>query len=290
VSITLSPESHDLEIAKHSGRGVYTNDEMESWIERALERGIHSIDVWYFIGMPHQTERHAMENIEYCERLLQKFKGKNVNPMICPMIPLLDPASNIFESPEEYGYKLFAKTAHEHRVNLERASLIHRINYETKWMSRSDLVRVGFAAIAALMSAKGRAGMLPNSAVRSYNGKIDDAWQFLQAVTEADAILDPRERAAALEPLGDEIQLRNDQILFKGVANQAFPISRQIGGRWFDEMGWSLEVLDAHPSTAGTTHARTTIGPGGSGTVPSMAPGPAAPASTLAVRSFAGSS
>jgi len=249
VSYTPSPESHDRVVAKHSGRGVYTNEEMEAWIERALERGIHGIDVWYFIGMPHQTERHAMENVEYCERLLQRFKGKNVNPMICPMIPLLDPASNIFEAPEQYGYRLFAKTANEHRHLLERASLIHRMNYETRWLSRRDLVRVGFRAIQALMDAKGRAGMLPNFAIRSYNAKIDDAWEFLLAVTEADAVVDPVDRARALEALGDDIQRRNEQILFHGVANQAFPINRQVGGRWFDELGWSAEVLDAHSSS-----------------------------------------
>ena len=52
--ITLSPESHDPVVAKLSGRGVYTNEEMEAWIGRALEIGIHQIDVWYFIGMPQQ--------------------------------------------------------------------------------------------------------------------------------------------------------------------------------------------------------------------------------------------
>ena len=39
VSITLSPESHDLTIAKHSGRGVYTNEQMIEWLDRALEAG-----------------------------------------------------------------------------------------------------------------------------------------------------------------------------------------------------------------------------------------------------------
>jgi hypothetical protein len=45
--------------------------------------------------------------------------------------------------------------------------------------------------------------------------------------------------------LGDEIERRNNQIFFSGVSNQAFPINRQIGGRWFDELGWPAEVLDA---------------------------------------------
>ena len=33
-------------------------------------------------------------------------------------------------------------------------------------------------------------------------------------------------------------------ILFGGVMNQAFPINRGIGGRWFDEMGWDAEELE----------------------------------------------
>ena len=45
-------------MAKLAGRGVYTNDEMEAWIERALDyRQSITIDVWYFIGMPEQDER-----------------------------------------------------------------------------------------------------------------------------------------------------------------------------------------------------------------------------------------
>ncbi len=245
TSITLSPESHDPRIARLCGRGVFTNEQMEAWIGRALDYGIHAIDVWYFIGMPEQTEQSAMETVEYCERLLQKFKGANVNPMVCPMIPLLDPASNIFERPDDFGYRIFFRTAEDHRRGLSHASLINRLNYETKWLSRTDLVRVGFQAIKALMSAKAAHGILPGSMVRRYNAKVDDAWEFLQAVHAAEEHPDP----AALAELGDDIARRNDAILFHGVANQAFPINRQVGGRWFDELGWDPEVLDAY--TAG---------------------------------------
>lgn len=245
VSITLSPESHDPRIAKLSGRGVYTNEEMEAWIDRALDKGIHAVDVWYFVGMPEQTRASALETVDYCERLLVKFKGRNVNPMLCPMVPFLDPASNIFESPESYGYRVFYRTAEEHRRGMERASIIHRMNYETRWLPRQELVETGYVAIRRLMEAKASVGMLPGSAVRRYNEKIDDALAFVRTVHAADAIVDPVDRARALEELGDEIVRRNDQVLFAGVANQAMPINRQVGGRWFDELGWAPEVLDA---------------------------------------------
>jgi clorobiocin biosynthesis protein CloN6 len=245
VTITLSPESHDPLVAKLAGRGVYTNEEMEIWIEKALEAGIHGIDIWFFIGMPEQTERIALENVDYCEHLLAKFAKQNVNPMICPMIPLLDPGSNIFESPDDYGYRLFYRTADEHRHGLTRASLVNRLNYETRWLPRGQLVSVGYRAIRDLMSAKAAHGALPSSAVRRYNANIDDAVDFGRAVHEADSLVDLVDRAHALEALGDEILQRNHKVLFAGVANQAFPINRQVGGRWFDELGWAPDHLDA---------------------------------------------
>ena len=253
TTITLSPESHDLRISKLAGRGVYTNEELEVWLERALEIGVYNVDVWYFVGMPEQDERSVADTVAYCARLLEKFKGAQVNPMICPMILYLDPASTFFTHPERHGYRLFYRTAEEHRRGMDRASLINRINYETRWLSRSDLVRVGFKAVRGLMEAKAASGHLPRSWVNRYNAQIDDALRFIPVVHAADELRDAAERAGALAGLGDEIERRNQAIFFSGVMNQAFPLNRQIGGRWFDELGWSAEVLEGAHGEAGAT-------------------------------------
>lgn len=250
TSITLSPESHDQRISRLSGRGVYSNEELEHWLDKALEIGIHNVDVWYFIGMPEQDERSVMETVEYCARLLERFKGKAVNPMLCPMIPFLDPASTFFTDPEPHGYRVFYRTVEEHRRGAESASIINRINYETRWLSRADLVYIGFEAVRRLMTAKADLGALPQSLVRRYNAKIVDAIEMIKAVHAADSIAEPQDRAKELEGLGDEILRRNDQILFSGVMNQAYPLNRKIGGRWFDETGWSTEVLEAALNSA----------------------------------------
>jgi clorobiocin/coumermycin A biosynthesis protein CloN6/CouN6 len=253
TTITLSPESHDLRISKLAGRGTYTNDELEQWLARALELGIRNIDVWYFIGMPEQDEASVMGSVEYCIRLLKLFKGKGVNPMLCPMIPFLDPASTFFEFPEQHGYRTFSRTVEEHRRGMERASLINRINYETKWLRREDLVYVGFRAVRRLMEAKAEVGALPKRIVAAYNGKIDDALTMIPLVHAADCLVDPVDKTRALAELGDEILRRNEMIFFSGVANQSFPLNRAIGGRWFDEVGWPLELLErasGHPSDA----------------------------------------
>ena len=243
TTLTLSPESHDLRVAKLAGRGVYTPEEMERWIERALDLGIFEIDIWYFIGMPEQDATSVNATVDYCRHLLRKFKGKRVVPMLCPMIPLLDPASTFFEEPEAHGYRVFYRTLEEHRTGLERASLIHRINYETRWLSRSELVTVGYAAVRHLTEIKGEIGFLPSSIATAVTRKIDDAVQFLGIVHEADCIVDPTARARALDQLAPEIRKRNHAIFSSGVENQAFPIGRAIGGRWFDEILFAPDQL-----------------------------------------------
>lgn len=245
TTITLSPESHDLRVAKLAGRGVYSNDELEQWLERAFAQGIHGVDVWYFIGMPEQDEDSVHATVDYCEHLLDKFNGTGINPMICPMIPFLDPASTFFEHPSRHGYRVFFRTLEDHRRGMMRASIINRINYESKWLTRSELVRVGYQAVRRLMLAKGTHSMLPQSRASDYAAKIDDALEFIDAVHEVDLIPDEAAKQKELSKLGDQILERNRIVLFSGVSNQAFPFNREIGGRWFDEQGWRDPVLES---------------------------------------------
>ncbi|MFQ5738988.1 MAG: cobalamin-dependent protein [Acidobacteriota bacterium] len=249
TTITLSPQSHDLEISRLSGRGTYTNRQLERWLDKAFNYGISAVDLWYFIGMPRQDARSVKETVDYCAHLLDRFKGCRVRPLLCPMIPFLDPASTFFEDPGRYGYRLFHRTLEEHRRGMCRASIINRINYETRWLSRSDLIFVGFQAVRDLMRSKAEARILPETIVQGYNSRIEDALQFIRLVHEVDCLADAKERERALDGIGDEILLRNNKVLFSGVANQAFPVDRPIGGRWFDETGWEPGLLEAAAGT-----------------------------------------
>ena len=247
TTICLSPESHDLHIAKLAGRGVYTMEQLERWIRKALDYGIHEIDVWFFIGMPEQDERSVFETVDYCGRLLKLFQGERVLPLLCPMIPFLDPASTFFERPEEHGYRVFYRTAEEHRRGMERASIINWCNYETRWLSRSDLVFVGYDAVRRLVKLKGEFGSMPMGVAASVVEKITDALEWIKIVHQIDNIPDVRARRSELEKVGPEVLARNNDIFFSGVANQAFPVNREIGGRWFDEL---LQEHDAFLASA----------------------------------------
>ena len=245
TTITLSPESHDRDVALRAGRGVYGNEEMEAWIERALDLGIGRVDLWYFIGMPGQDAASVAGTVEYCQQLMEKFQGQAVTPMICPMMPFLDPASTFFEDPEAYGYRLFARTAEDHRRLMTRASPVHRMNYETRWLDRGSIFELGLQAIRDVMRGKATQGIFSRPRVEQFAARIDDAVQFTRVLTEAEAISDPRERAREMEGLGDEIARRNEALLTGGVMDQIYPLRRQIGGRWVDELGWSEEALRA---------------------------------------------
>jgi clorobiocin biosynthesis protein CloN6 len=244
TSITLSPESSSPRIGRLAGRGNYTMAEMEAWIDHALSLGIHNIDVWFFIGMPEQDESAVKAEVDFCAHLLDRFSGRRVTPLLCPMMPFLDPASTFFENPEEYGYRVFYRTVEEHRNGMQRASVINRINYETRWLSRADLVHVGYRAVAEVMQLRAKTRQLPTNVANAVSRSVTDALEFIDVVHEADCLGNPVDRTRAMEKLGDGIVERNQAIFSSEVANQAFPINRQIGGRWFDEMGWTPSQLD----------------------------------------------
>ena len=79
---------------------------------------------------------------------------------------------------------------------------------------------------------------------------IDDALEFIDVVHKVDCISNKRERKKELDRLGNDILRRNNLIFYSGVMNQAVPIYRKIGTRWFDEIGWDSETLEALESNS----------------------------------------
>lgn len=232
--VTLSPESHDRRISRLAGRGNYSMEEMEYFIDYALNSGLKEVDIWFFIGMPEQTEESVKDTVKYCERLLKKYKGSAVVPLICPLMPFMDPASDFFEEPHKYGYHIFYRTLQEHREGMMHTSIINRLNYETKWLSREKIVKTGYKAIRELFLLKAEYGHVPESIISSVVKKLDDAMDFIDIVHKIDNIQDVSEKEKELILIEKEIYKRNQEVFFQGVLNQAFPVERKHGQRWFD--------------------------------------------------------
>ena len=153
-SLELSPESHDEDIRRiQDGTMAYENLEMEVVIQEALKLDCHRIDVFFMIGLPRQTQKSVEDTIHYCEHLFQT-SDKRLSCFVSPMGPFLDPGSRGFEEPERFGYHLFARTLEEHRQLLVQPSWRYILNYETRWMSREELVSATYDAAEALNSLK----------------------------------------------------------------------------------------------------------------------------------------
>jgi len=236
--IMLSPESHDPKISAAAGRGTYTMEQMEEWIPRAMDAGVKGVMIWFFIGMPYQDRQSVMDTIAYSERLIRKFGGWSALPLICPMVPFLDPGCRFFEQPEEHGYRIFHRTLEDHRRAMVEPLWHKRLNYETQWLSRRELQDVSYEAISRLVEIKGEYGVLPATFCRAVLKTIDETKQLLGELERA-LELD----GALPSDLRDEIRTYNRKILAYS-SDQIMPVRRPFGGRWFDDVTIPREMID----------------------------------------------
>jgi clorobiocin/coumermycin A biosynthesis protein CloN6/CouN6 len=248
--IMLSPESHDPKISAAAGRGTYTMEQMEEWIPRALDAGVKGVMIWFFIGMPYQDRQSVMDTIAYSERLIRKFGGWNALPLICPMVPFLDPGCRFFEEPEQNGYRIFHRTLEEHRQAMVEPLWHRRLNYETRWLNRREIQDVSYEAIARLVEIKGEYGVLPSEFCQAILKTIDETRQLLGEM-EKGILLDGKLPA----DLRDEIRTYNRKILAYS-SDQIIPMRRPFGGRWFDDVTVPRQMIeDCLASSPGRTAA-----------------------------------
>jgi clorobiocin biosynthesis protein CloN6 len=237
--IMLSPESHDREISRLAGRGNYSTEEMEAWIPKALDAGVAGIMVWFFIGMPKQTRQSVLDTVTYCEQLMRRFPGGKVLPLICPMVPFLDPGCRFFEEPEKHGYRIYHRTLEEHRQAMLSPLWYQRLNYETEWLSRRELQDVSYEAISRLVGVKAELGVLPRSIAKIIQ----------KSIVETKALLAEMERAledggTMPAELRDRIRAYNRRMLAYST-DQIIPMPRPFGGRWFDDFTVPAELIEA---------------------------------------------
>ncbi|MEV4148808.1 cobalamin-dependent protein [Amycolatopsis sp. NPDC049691] len=238
--IMLSPESHDPKISKAAGRGTYTMAEMEDWIPRALDAGIKGVMIWFFIGMPYQDARSVRDTVAYSERLIRRFAGtagSAVLPLICPMVPFLDPGCRFFEQPEKHGYRIHHRTLEQHRRAMVEPLWYRRLNYETEWLSRRDIQDVSYEAIERLVTIKGEHGVLSRVFCEAVLKTIDQTKRLLAEMDHAfslDGRFPPELRA--------EMRAYNRKILAYS-SDQILPIPRPFGGRWFDDVTVPAELI-----------------------------------------------
>ncbi|MBN1367134.1 MAG: TIGR04190 family B12-binding domain/radical SAM domain protein [Dehalococcoidales bacterium] len=229
--LEISPESHDTDIIKASGRG-YTREGLEQTIADALAVGCGRVDIYFMIGIPKQTYQSVMETIEFCEYLYKKHNGdKRLALFIAPLSPFLDPGSLGFENPEKFGYKRFYSTLEEHRQALLSPNWKYALNYETEWLTRQQIVDVSYEAILRLNSLKLKYGIISPEMAAVSDERLKSAREMAHYLEELMTRGNSEMELARLKPQIDTIN--------------AFPVAERIqqelpgkvGLKWFKALG-----------------------------------------------------
>jgi B12-binding domain/radical SAM domain protein len=198
-NIEISPESHDEMVRKAFGR-PYDNKALERMIQDAIDLGSKRIDLFFMIGLPKQTHASVLETVDYCRSLLERFRSYHkLIPFISPFAPFLDPGSTVFETPERFGYRLFYRTVEEHRQASLAPSWKYILNYETKWMTRDDIVYCTYEAGKRLNRLKAEFGLVDQKTAESVERRIEGAVLKMKEIDRIMAVPDSQARETALE-------------------------------------------------------------------------------------------
>ncbi len=204
--VELSPESHDPAVRRFSGK-PFSDRAIESSIEAILDVGCQRMDLFYMSGMPGQTPQSVLDTIDYCGHLLRKFDGdERLKLFISPLAPFLDPGSLAFERSEQYGYRKFCQTLEDHRQALLAPSWKYVLSYETRWMSRSELVECTYQAGLRLNRLKADFGQITDEQARLTEERIQLAIALMKRIDRLVESTEPTELERRLLPLRAEIE------------------------------------------------------------------------------------
>jgi B12-binding domain/radical SAM domain protein len=207
-SIEFSPDSHDQEVRNALGRRFDTAS-MEKSVEHALENNCNRFDMFFMIGLPKQDKESALDSARYSKRLYSLVEN---DPRLfvysSPLAPFLDPGSYAFENADEVGYRLFARTLEEHRARLTNPSWKYVLSYETRWMTRDDIVDASYDAADVLNQTRSECGLIEPEELAKRVERTAMAREMMREIDVTLAIKDTEKRQAAFDLLrqkGEEL-------------------------------------------------------------------------------------
>ena len=211
-NVEISPESHDPRVRKAFGK-AYDNAELEASIEALMRSTCQRLDLFFMVGLPYQDYQSVMDTVEYCGELLRKYGGtKRLLPMIAPLAPFIDPGSRLFEEPEQFGYRLFYRTLREHRQAMLMPTWKQRLNYETEWMTRDEIVRATYDGAMRLIELKAAYGVMDKEEAEKIMRHIRMAKELIKRMEDAavidDALKEEIFRLNRLDFLCDKHELK----------------------------------------------------------------------------------
>lgn len=189
------------------------NERIEETIASALRHGCRRLDLFFMVGIPHQTREDVLATVPYCEHLVERF---NADPrlqfFIAPMGPFLDPGCAAFEDPK-FGYTRFYNTVEEHRQALLQPTWNLILSYETETMTRDQILSVSYEVTSALNDLKFEKGLVD---AKTYEEVREHQLAAMDSIAEIQRImhLPEEERREALAKIKEKVRAANFDSLF----------------------------------------------------------------------------
>lgn len=199
-SLQLTIESHDPKLRRINGKFPGDNDTLEHTLAAALAEGCGKLDLFFMIGLSGQTPESAMETVDYCRHLVEKFDADpRLQFYVAPLGPFLDPGSRAYEHATQLGFHRRFSTLAEHRAALLGPTWQEMLSYETDWMTREQIVTTTYQVGAALNDLKRQTGLIDETTHATVDTHLHTAVRILAEVQALTTVPEPeRQRRLAL--------------------------------------------------------------------------------------------
>lgn len=206
-SVEMTLESQVEELRRINGKFACSNEEIETTIAAALAHGVNRIDLFFMVGIPRQTYVQALESVDYCRSLLDRFdRDRRLAFFTAPLAPFLDPGSLAFEFPERYGYRKLLHSLEDHRQALTAPSWKYLLNYETETMSRDDIVDATYETALRLARLKRDYGYIDDGTCAEISAKIEASRLAIAEIDRIVQLPQAAEREQCLSVLRSRLQ------------------------------------------------------------------------------------
>jgi B12-binding domain/radical SAM domain protein len=177
-SLELTLESPDERLRRLNGKFPFANEAIERTLTSALAHGCRTVDVFFMIGLPHQTYDAALAIPPYCEHLIELAGRGRIRPFVAPLGPFLDPGSRAFEEPE-FGYRRFCSTLADHSRAALQPTWPQILSYETDGMTREEIARATYDVAERLNAIKRRHGLIDAATADGVDSRLSVARELL---------------------------------------------------------------------------------------------------------------
>jgi len=181
-SLQITLESSDEGLRRANGKFPYPNAALEDTIASAMAHGCRKLDLFFMVGIPHQTPERALATVDYCRHLADRFgNDPRLQFYVAPLAPFLDPGSRAFEDPA-LGYRLRYRSLDDYRRALLEPTWGDALSFETDAMTRAQVVDLSYAVARGLNELKHDRRLIDDATYRTVRAHLDAAERAIEGV------------------------------------------------------------------------------------------------------------